>query len=86
MASDGVRRKIDNTIKLVFQCNFTEVLQNTVEVVEYIEKNDVFFNEENKKKWKQIMQYLMIGLENKDYLTVGDILNYELKPMLNKSL
>ncbi|MGO5065112.1 hypothetical protein [Clostridium sp. LCP25S3_F8] len=86
MTSDGIRRKIDNTIKLVFQCNFTEVLQNTVEVVEYIEKNAVLSNNENKETWKQIMQYLIIGLENKDYLAVGDILNYELKPILNKLL
>lgn len=86
MTSDDIRRKIDNTIKLVFQCNFTGVLQNTVEVVEYIEKNAVLSNNENKETWKQIMQYLIIGLENKDYLAVGDILNYELKPILNKLL
>lgn len=86
MTNDGIIREIDNTIKLVFQCNFSEVLKNTVEVVEYIEKNSTLFDNENRETWKQIMQYLMIGLENKDYLAVGDILNYELKPILNKLL
>ncbi|MBU5269557.1 hypothetical protein [Clostridium cochlearium] len=80
----SIEKNIDNIIELVFKCKFNEVIQNTVEMVEHIENNIRFSNKENKEFWEKIMYYLTIGLENKDYLLVGDILKYELKPMLQK--
>lgn len=84
MKAHCIEKNIDNIIELIFKCNFNEIIQNIVEIVEYIEGNIKFSNKESKEVWKQIMYYLTIGLENKDYLLVGDILKYELKPMLQK--
>jgi hypothetical protein len=81
MKAYSIEKNIDNIIELIFKCNFNEIIQNTLEIVEYIEGNIKF---SNKEVWKQIMYYLTIALENKDYLLVGDILKYELKPMLQK--
>ncbi|NMB96574.1 MAG: hypothetical protein GYA02_08175 [Clostridiaceae bacterium] len=84
MEIDSLTEKIDNIIETIFECNFNIVVQNTLKIVEYIDQNIVFSNEENRETWKQIIYYLTIGLENKDYLAVGDILKYELKPMLEE--
>lgn len=81
MKAYSIEKNIDNIIEAIFKCNFNEIIQNTLEIVEYIEGNIKF---SNKEVWKQIMYYLTIALENKDYLLVGDILKYELKPMLQK--
>lgn len=84
MTIDSLEKKIDDTVELVFVCNFNEVIKNTVEIVEYVEKNVEFSNEENKESWKQIAYYLTLGLENRDYLVIGDIMKYELKTLLRK--
>ncbi|WP_048601374.1 hypothetical protein [Rubeoparvulum massiliense] len=82
MTTSLLSNKIINTEKLVFECNFGEVIKHTIDIVENIEKNIVFSNEENKQTWNQISYYLAMGLENKDYLVIADILEYELKPLL----
>lgn len=84
MITNPLAKKIDATVELVFECDFNGVIKNTIEIVENIEKNIKFSNKENKKTWKQIVYYLNLGLENKDYLVLGDILKYELKPVLEK--
>ena len=82
MKAHSIEKNIDNIIEAIFKCNFNEIIQNTVEVVESVEKNIRFSNEESKELWKKIMYYLTLALENKDYLLVGDILKYELKIIL----
>lgn len=84
MNTEGLQREIDKIIELIYECNFNKVIKNTLEIVENVEKKLKFCLEENEKIWKQIMQYLLLGLENKDYLVVADILKYELKPILKK--
>lgn len=82
MTTSFLSKKIIDTERLVFECNFGEVIKNTVDIVESVEKNIVISNEENKQTWNQISYYLAMGLENKDYLVIADILEYELKPLL----
>lgn len=82
MDIDSISERIDQTVRLVFQCNFSEVIKNTLDIVEYIQTHMEFSKEENKKAWEQVTNYLVVGLENKDYLVVGDILKYELTTIL----
>lgn len=82
MSVDFLVKKIDYIEELVFECKFHEVIKNTVEIVETIEENFNFSKEENLKIWKEIMYFLTLGLKNKDYLLVSDILKYELNYVL----
>lgn len=79
-----LKKKIYSIVDEVFSCKFTNIPSFTLEIAEYIEKNRVFLNKESKNKWNEILYYLMIALENKDYLMVSDILKYELEPILPK--
>lgn len=83
---DFLMEKIDETIMSVFELKFIEVIRNTLDIVEYVNKDISLKNENNKELWKQIIYYLTISLENKDYLAVGDILNYELKSILKEEI
>ncbi|HHV96233.1 MAG TPA: hypothetical protein GXX37_07145 [Clostridiaceae bacterium] len=86
MKVDFLMEKIDETIMSVFELKFIEVIRNTLDIVEYVNKDISLKNENNKELWKQIIYYLTISLENKDYLAVGDILNYELKSILKEEI
>lgn len=80
----ALKEKIYDIVDAVFSCKFTNIPSSTLEIAEYIEKNKVFSDKESKNKWNEIVYYLMIALENKDYLMVSDILKYELEPILPK--
>ncbi|WP_035289851.1 hypothetical protein [Clostridium sp. KNHs214] len=82
MNKDFLIKKIYYIEELVFKCNFHEVIKETVEIVENIEENFKFSKEENQRIWKEIIYYLTLSLENKDYLLASDILKYELKTVL----
>lgn len=78
----SISEKIDEVIESIFECKFNEVTKNTIEIVDYIENNIIVANNAKKEIWNKVLNYLIIGLENKDYLIVGDILKYEIKPIL----
>lgn len=78
--------KIDMVEELVFLGKFNEVITNTLMIVEYIETSKKEIDKEFKELWNEILQYIMIALENKDYLLAIDILKYELKPILKNLL
>ena len=84
MCKDSLKDKIDNIIGEIFNCNFSNISKMTLEISEEIETNNIFAYDELNKDWKEILYYLMISLENKDYLLLGDILNYELKTILKR--
>ncbi|HHY04326.1 MAG TPA: hypothetical protein GX534_03980 [Thermoanaerobacterales bacterium] len=81
---ETIQKQIDQIIQDVFQINFNEIQKKIIQISEYIENNKVFFNTEKQEIWAQILNYLTIGLKNKDYLVIADILKYELKPLLEK--
>ncbi len=81
---ETIQKQIDQVIQDVFQINFNEIQKKIIQISEYIENNKVFFNTEKHEIWAQILNYLTIGLKNKDYLVIADILKYELKPLLEK--
>ncbi len=81
---ETIQKQIDQVIQDVFQINFNEIQKKIIQISEYIENNKVFFNTEKQEIWAQILNYLTIGLKNKDYLVIADILKYELKPLLEK--
>lgn len=85
MCKDNLKNKVDNIIGEIFNCNFKNISKMILEISEEIEKNNIFAYDELKKDWKEILYYLMISLENKDYLLLGDILNYELKTILERA-
>lgn len=76
--------KIDETVLLIFKGDFQEVIKNVMEIIESIENGNVFCDVDDNKSWKEITYYLSVGLENKDYLVVADLLKYELRPLLQK--
>ena len=84
MSTSHIVEKIDHTIELIFDCKFQEVITNTIDIIEYIENNNVFLNKENDETWKQIIEYISVGLQNKDYLFIADLLKHELKHLLEK--
>lgn len=77
-----LEEKIDMVEELVFLGKFNEVITNTLIIVESIEISKKEIDKEFKELWNEILQYIMIALENKDYLLAIDILKYELKPIL----
>lgn len=75
------QKKIDQICELILQYKFNDSIQNLVTVLDQIlaEKN---IEQEKNNSINEILNYLDIALENKDYLFVHDLLKYELKPML----
>lgn len=78
-----LEKKIDYIEESVFLGKFNEILTNVLSIAETIDNNKQLTENNFEESWKQILYYIMVSLENKDYLLVSDILKYELKPMLN---
>lgn len=79
-----LKKDIQIIEELVFKYDFNEVVLRTVKIVEYINNKVVFDGDETKNNWLNIIQYLMTGIENKDYLVISDILKFELLPFLKQ--
>ncbi|MGG0510575.1 hypothetical protein ABE078_24245 [Priestia megaterium] len=75
------QKKIDQICEFILEYKFNDSIQNLVTVLDQIlaEKN---IEQEKSNSINEILNYLDIALENKDYLFVHDLLKYELKPML----
>lgn len=78
-----LEKKINMVEDLVFSGKFNEASADVLYIVESIEFKKKYKDKTSEKLWKQVLHYIMISLENKDYLLVSDILKYELKPILN---
>lgn len=78
-----LEKKINMVEDLVFSGKFNEASADVLYIVESIETKKKYKDKTSEKLWKQLLHYIMISLENKDYLLVSDILKYELKPILN---
>lgn len=78
-----LEKKINAVEELVFLGKFNEIFTNILDIVESMETSKKYKDKKNEELWEQILKYLMISLENKDYLLASDILKYELKPILD---
>lgn len=78
-----LEKKINMVEDLVFSGKFNEASTDVLYIVESIESKKKDKDKKIEELWKQVLNYIIISLENKDYLLVSDILKYELKPILN---
>ena len=62
-------------------CSF-ECIQKIIETAEDIQSLLSKLNIEKQSYLVELLRHLMMALDNKDYLLVADILEYEFKPLL----
>lgn len=77
-------QQIDKIIEDIFAYKVNIIMPNIVDFLEKLNATFQNLEKENQIVFKEIIQYLHMGLSNKDYLMVADILNYELKPFFKK--
>ena len=81
-----ITEKIENVQKAVFDYETATVANNTVSVFsEIIEANRIDTRNANTvKRLNDLMGACLGALQNRDYLLLADLLEYELKPMVRR--
>lgn len=73
---------IDHICNLILSFKFQESVNELVMYLDSLIKN--IQEEENRINLTEVMGYIEIALENKDYLFLYDLLIYEVKPIVEK--
>lgn len=82
MLKNTLRDKVTVLEADVFKGNIGQVPVQVIEIVQLVEEEIEEFSETFQAEWQQILNYLLIALEKKDYLLVSDICKYELMSRL----
>lgn len=75
-------KEIENIREGIFLYDIGNLIENILRIVENIEVKYNKMNAERRNSFNEILKWLNIYMENKDYLTVSDILKYELTAFL----
>lgn len=75
---NAFEEQLEGIRKLIYQYKIREALDNTIKLLEQLENSSRLFNEEQKTKYKNIVNYIYTSMENKDYKVLSDILKFEL--------
>lgn len=78
--NDLLIEKIHELEREIYNCNFDNVINEIINIIQEIECKKLLVTSQN--KWSKIMNYLLANLENKDYLIIADVLKFELVPLL----
>lgn len=74
---------IEDINKAVFDYDIDTLMQHINQLIDNLSK--IMLNMEDSGEFQQILQYMMNALENKDYLLLADLLQYELSSYLVNS-
>lgn len=76
-----------NTIKSIrekiYEYNIKNALNDTVLLIESL---NLQLSDNNRLKYNEIVKYIVLSMENKDYELLSDILKFELEPFLDMQL
>ena len=73
----NVRESVKLTRNLLFEYKIEQFIQNVVSLIEYASQTL-----SDNKLFLEIIECMEIGFNNEDYLFVGDLLQFELQPLM----
>lgn len=79
---EALINNIDQIQEEIFKSYSAECIEQIINIAEEIQKLLPNLNIEKQSHIIELLRHLMLALDNKDYLLVGDILEYEFKPLL----
>ncbi|MCY6483669.1 hypothetical protein OW763_04815 [Clostridium aestuarii] len=79
---EGIKQIREN----IFDYRVDEFINDTVSLIDELSKDLKNLINEDEVKFNEIINYINISLQNKDYLLLADILKYELAPLLKKEV
>lgn len=79
---EALINNIDRIQGEIFKNYSAECIQRIIKVAEEIQNLLPNLNIEKQSHIIELLRHLMLALDNKDYLLVADILEYEFKPLL----
>ena len=79
-----VTLNIDKICNLILNFKFQESVNELVIYLDSLIKN--IHEADNKVNLREVMGYIELALENKDYLFLYDLLIYEVKPIVEKEI
>lgn len=78
MNLEEIKQYVKEIREKIFDYEIDDLPKYIIEVFEKLQHIEKNFNDEEKKVFHDIIEYIQLGLENKDFLVVADILFYEL--------
>jgi len=80
---EAIQVIVDEMENDIFQLDFKAVGYGMVNLIEELAQIDELLSYDQKQMFNEILGYLNIAYENKDYLLLADLLRYELLRFLN---